>query len=75
MFEELQILYTTVFKYINYEGENMTGAIIKNKIFLIILALLVIVGVLIICINFQRKNEIPSKGVFVIEGPQNLEIS
>ncbi|HHX17228.1 MAG TPA: hypothetical protein GX727_00010 [Clostridium sp.] len=53
----------------------MTGAIIKNKIFLIILALLVIVGVLIICINFQRKNEIPSKGVFVIEGPQNLEIS
>lgn len=53
----------------------MTGAVIKNKIFLIILGLIILVGILFICVNSQRKNEIPSKGVFVIESFQNLKKS
>lgn len=45
----------------------MVGAIIKNKMFFIILGLLIMVGVFIVYISTQSRNEIPSKGVFVIE--------
>ena len=45
----------------------MTGAAIKNRIILIILALIVINGDIIVYIGLYKKNEIPSKGVFVTE--------
>ncbi len=53
----------------------MTGTITKNKIFFIILSLLIIIGILIICVGSQRKKGIPSKGVFVIKKLSKLEKS
>lgn len=39
----------------------------KNKLFLIILSLVIIAGILVFYVSSQGKNKIPSKGVFVIE--------
>ena len=51
----------------------MTGAAIKNRIILIILALIVIIGAIIVYTGFYKKNEIPSKGVFVTGSFLNLK--